>query len=257
MGDAEMGSCSLLHITEPAKHRKTPLFSSVSLEMLSSNLVVIDVSHSKLQSIDGLDLSKIPGLEGFYIVGNEITEIPGELFKHNSKMRKMNFSQNQIRIVGEQFLPILKTMEKLEEVDLSGNPKQLGCYIRSIDKKFGHQSVDNIFVEKYLIQRFLMEKNKGHLNHSKYDGIKYAYSSLSSPMYDNVKSLDQEQFENCIKSEIWCSLAHNARTFNIELTLVEYFKSLPIEEQNKYLCIFLDEINRKFIDQNKRNKNFI
>lgn len=101
--------------------RNQPLsFFPNNLADVFPNLRSINFLGSNVSSISSNDLKPFPELLVFSVADNKITTIDGDLFIHNSKLKYINLTSNQIRHIGFNLLSYLKDLER---VDFRMNPR--------------------------------------------------------------------------------------------------------------------------------------
>lgn len=76
------------------------------------------VTHSKLQTITKLDLRQFENLKLLSLSGNDLEDIPGDLFEFTRHIENAHFNDNKIKFIG---CKLLDGLQHLKFVDFKGN----------------------------------------------------------------------------------------------------------------------------------------
>ena len=78
---------------------KTIKYFPRGLEKVFPNIKSIYIWHAGLKQIEQADLEPLRSLVDFDVWGNEIKEIPKDLFKYNTELKHISFTDNRITFI--------------------------------------------------------------------------------------------------------------------------------------------------------------
>lgn len=94
----------------------------INLDMYFPHLRSLHIFHQNINSISRQDLIGLGNLEDLYVTDSRLKSIPSNLFDNMRKLKKVNFSNNQLESISSELLkPIINNRLKL--IDLRGNKK--------------------------------------------------------------------------------------------------------------------------------------
>lgn len=82
------------------------------------NVTYLSINKSGLREITKSDLKNFPQLRNIGVRGNDIENLPGDLFEHNTQATNIAFATNKIKSIGKD---IFKSLNGLDSVNLLRN----------------------------------------------------------------------------------------------------------------------------------------
>lgn len=108
------GDVKYLEITEPAEFYYMP----TGFEDFFSDLEGLHIHKAKLRALSSENLQQFPNLKVAYFNGNQLTELPGNLFENNQQLRAISFRDNNIRTIDPK---LFDGLAELAQVKFSNN----------------------------------------------------------------------------------------------------------------------------------------
>lgn len=107
-------------------------FLPLGIQKFFPNLEKISLIQTGLKIITSDDLKNFPKMKSLILRNNKLSEIDSKLFVFNKNIEEIDFSGNEIKHVGENFL---KSLENLTKLDFSNNVCFNGTANNSVEVK--------------------------------------------------------------------------------------------------------------------------
>lgn len=166
----------------------------------SETLEIISINYNQLNNLTTDNFKSLPNLMEFYAKNNKIEVLKSEFFRHNEKLTKVDFSNNNLDFID------FKIANKFSNFDLSGNPclndhevfNETSIIDEKVKESCGNEE-SRIFKKiikqlKTQTNELLKELDENKQETSKSDENNSAESTSNSPNNDvNTKAMSKIQ----------------------------------------------------------------